>query len=756
MDTALDLKTADLIAIAWCMAWGSEKIAKLEVSILKEMRQALLEGQDVPDQVAGIVDIVKKAQTIQDFPTDLERFVQDHPELCDEKTPIGLVYGGATKIKGYVFEGAKLSDIRGASALLDRINLLDLPAFFDKYTDVEKEKEWGEKVHKWLEKKCPELAKALCPEMIIYSTGGNILAFCPAAFVDDLANLIEFRYTTETLTANSCAVGRSFQLLEFQLGRLKENIAETLSLDWFKKNKGNHLVSDYYGKDEATFKQRKSFNELVGVLASDFNRRRAGNETQNRPSRQYPPMFETHPYLKRDESDSRSAIAEVPLPDNPYFSETLARKRIVGQLSKNEKEQKWYDNLGLAWEPGYTESWVRKFKEFLEKEENKQLKDTYYRELKLRLEDIVEANSLQEIASNGFVGYIYADGNNMGGYIQKIHTAEQYRKFSQDVTKATTQAVYIALATHLNPSDFRPETRENPKQLFTHIHPFEILTVGGDDVLLIVPANRALQIAKTIGEEFERILLLNKSADYRRGESKSDLRKAHRYQAGIGAEPDRCLLSMSSAVLITAENTPIYYAQKLYDQLLKSAKKCAKDLRKSAQYFGGTIDFLSLKSVTMLSDNIGAFREAGLTKKIRDRQKLKLYAAPYTLFEIGGLISTISTLKKADFPRSQLYQIRSLIEQGKETAMLNYRYFRVRLKKGQKELKADFEEAWCKPKDKNNNGNLAPWMTLPEKEDNHTVYETIWRDMVDLYPFIDESETEIEAEILQSPAEAEK
>jgi CRISPR-associated protein Cmr2 len=753
MDTALDLKTVDLIAIAWCLAWGSEKNAKLEVSILKEMRYALLKGTAVPDQVVGVVNLVKDNQKISDFPPDLERFVQDHPELSEEKTPIGLVYGGATKIKGYVFEGAKLSDIRGASALLDRINLLDLPAFFGKYSDVQKEKEWGEGVYKWLQEKDPALASALCPEMIIYSTGGNILAFCPAAFVDDLANLIEFRYTTETLTANSCAVGRSFHLLEFQLGRLKENIAETLSLDWFKKNKGNHLVSDYYGKDEETFTQRKSFNELVGVLASDFNRRRAGNKTHNRPSRQYPPMFETHPYLRRDESDSRSAIAKVPLPDDPYFSETLARKRIVGQLSKKEMQQNWYDNLGLTWKPEDTESWVSKFKKFLEKEENKQLKDKYYKSSKLKPEDTGEANSLQEIASEGFVGYIYADGNNMGGYIQKIRTAEAYRKFSQDVTDATTDAVYIALATHLNPSDFRPETRENPNQIFTHIHPFEILTVGGDDVLLIVPANRALQIAKTIGEEFEHILL-SKSTDYGRGESKSDLRKAHRYQAGVGAIEDLCQLSMSSAVLITAENTPIYYAQKLYEQLLKSAKKRAKELRKSAHYFGGTIDFLSLKSVTMLSDSISAFREAGLTKKIRENQKLKLYAAPYTLFEIGGLIETVRTLKKADFPRSQLYQIRSLIEQGKETAMLNYRYFRVRLKKGQKELKADFEEAWCKPKDANNSGNLAPWMTLPEKEKGSTVYETIWRDVVDLYPFVDESEAGVE--VTQSAAEAEK
>lgn len=39
------------------------------------------------------------------------------------------------------------------------------------------------------------------PELIIYATGGNILAFCPAAYIETLANAIEKRYTHETLTA---------------------------------------------------------------------------------------------------------------------------------------------------------------------------------------------------------------------------------------------------------------------------------------------------------------------------------------------------------------------------------------------------------------------------------------------------------------------------------------------------------------------------------------------------------------------------
>lgn len=70
----------------------------------------------------------------------------------------------------------------------------------------------------------------------------------------------------------------------------------------------------------------------------------------------------------------------------------------------------------------------------------------------------------------------------------------------------------------------------------------------------------------------------------------------------------------------------------------------------------------------------------------------------------------------------------------------------------QKLLKEKFEEAWCEAK--TNKGNLAPWMSLKEEkkeeynqkktneEEEKVTYETIWRELVDLYPFIDESEEE--------------
>jgi CRISPR-associated protein Cmr2 len=750
------------IGIAWCLAWGEEKEPNHDLEILQRMREALEKGEKVPQEVSDVVDAVRELDKLEDinqFPKTLDKLkelTEKHHLLWSSR--IGLVYGGATKIKQYVFEESKLPDIRGASALLDRINLIDLPIFFDDYKNVPTSISKSISISQWLQDNFCGLEAVLKPELIIYSTGGNILAFCPAAFVDDLANAIEKRYTHETLTANSCAVGANFKPLEIRLGLLNNEIEKTFWLEHYNQNINHPLIDAYFTKSDVndplqTFQERKSFNELVGKLASLFNKRRSGNEFVNRNSRSYPPIFETHPYLKRDAGDYRSAVMKAEgLPNEPWFSESSARKRIVGQISKRDDSSKnWYYQAGFNWEPNqfYIPSWVQKFEKFLEK--NQELANEYYKGCK----NPEEARSLIEIgnASNpdGFVAYIYADGNNMGGYIQTIQTPQKYQEFSDDVFQATEKSVYQALAQHLQPQKLNNIKDVDKVQRNGHwIHPFEILTIGGDDVMLIVPADKALAIAKTIGEKFEEILL-NQRSDYKL-DKKYSPQVVHRYHGKKQAINDnQCKLSMSIGVLITAENTPIYYAEKLTNQLLKSAKKRAKDLKKN-DYYGGTVDFLVMKSVTMISSNISEFRTSGLTKLGSGKQKIKLYAAPYTLYEIGGLLTTAKALKDADFPKSQIYQIRSLLERGKQTAILNYRYFRVRLsdKKSQDLLKQKFEEAWCKPKNPDNHGNLAPWMSLEEtkeeseenkdKENQDKVtYETIWRELVDLYPFIEKS-----------------
>jgi CRISPR-associated protein Cmr2 len=738
-------RTEITIALVWCLGWGDGKQPIHDITILEKTRQALRGDSDIaiPEETRSIVERVKALQELK-HPKDLTEITED---LLQYNTRIGLVYGGVTKVKQYVFDAAKLPEIRGASALLDKINLVDLPAFFHgetshRFPQCQNARAYCEQVREEL----PEpLREALIPELIIYSTGGNILAFCPAAFVDDLANSIEKQYTKETITANSCAVGGKFRPLEIILGVLHENIEETPWLDWYKKNHNEELVQAYFGKPnndstEERFFNRKNFNELVTKLAISFNQRRSGNDTEGRPSRRYPVMLETHPYLMRDNNDRISAIAKQ---EDNYFSEPLARKRLVGQIAKKKKEnteelRDWYTKLKLDWEPDPKSitSWISYFRQYL-----KNRSESYFGNLDPNDIDIKEAKSLLEIGNdcNNFVAFIYADGNNMGGYIQKsIKTPEEYRTFSQDVFEATKKSVYRSLECHLPPRQLQnlPPQEDSKNQNGDWIYPFEIIAIGGDDVILIVPADKALEVAQMIGVEFEKIFLERNREKYYSPEGRKS-KECHRYLLPV-TNPSECVLSISAGVLITSYNTPIYYMEKLAGQLLKYAKKKAKELKKSCNYHGGTIDILTLKSVTMISSSVESFRNEGLT--VEGNPKLKLYASPYTLHEIRGLIETVRALHKSDFPRSQLYQIRSFLEQGKNTAILNYRYFCSRLKK-REILKTEFEEKWCQAR--TNSGNLAPWMSMVEE--GSTVYETIWREIVDLYPFLEAETSDTES-----------
>lgn len=753
-----------IIAIAWCLAWSDRnKLEKDELDKLQQMRQALHSETEVPQDMQEYVTLAEKLYDIdKDYtPQRLIQLQNDHKQLWEATvsgSPIGLVFGGATKIKQYVFEATKLNDIRGASALLDRINLDDIPGFFGRGKPS-----YVLNMAEWLDKNdFAQLKPALIEELIIYSTGGNILAFCPAGFVDQLANAIEKRYTYETLTANSCAVGDTFRLLEFRFGLLQNPIEETLWLDGYLKKQDNPIIKAYFNQSNtndprANFWERKNFNELVGKLANQFTQRRNGNDLPNtqRPSRAYPPMFETHPFLKRDETDTRSTVASVDLPGNPSFSAPLARKVIVGQLNKRDRYQRrrWHKQFGFRsssgeeqqWNHGTFRSWVSKFIEHLYNHVNATKE---YREV-TGGKSISEAFSLRELGNvsnpRGFVGYIYADGNNMGSYIRKhVLTPQKYQEFSDKVLYATQKSVYAALQKHLPPRQLKNLTDpDNIKRNGQWIYPFEIVTIGGDDVMLIVPADKVLDVAKTIGEEFEARLFDNFPLHI-----SYDPKEVHRYKKEKSPQHQtQCELSMSAGVLIASENTPIYYAEKLTNQLLKSSKKRAKDLKRDYNYYGGTVDFLVLKAVTMIASNISDFREQGLTKGLI-KNNLKLYAAPYTLYELEGLQKTVQALKKANFPKSQIYQIRSLLESGKHTAILNYRYFRLRLQQGQAEIQQVFEKAWCDPIDESNKGNLAPWMSVKPKESDKSsksnpnqeppkiIYETIWRDLVDLYFFI--------------------
>ena len=663
-----------------------------------------------------------------------------HPlnmDNSDQKPKVGLVLGGATKIKGYFLESAKLPEIRGASALLDRINLEDVPALFGREIQ---DKQRYEHIRKGFCKRTGHTLSA--PECIIYAAGGNTLAFTPTSVVHAIADEIERIYTHETLVANSVAVGDTFDLLELQYGLNPTNFwVEDFCKACEDTETAELMVSCYGSKDRQDFLKSKCFGELTTKLAQGQLHRREGNPTLNRTTqRDLPAYVEIDPYQERCEScDRRPAIFHDPR----KLCEACTRKYIVGRITKKEtetsKQQRGLDHYlkGLSgWEPatrngidGWSlEDWSSLFKKYLRATHQEKM---YIRENQ-NLKDILGPQDLEDIAKasdpNGFIAFVYADGNNMGTYLENIASPAQYRQFSERVFVAMQKAAFDALAAHLTPTK-------------SGILPFEIISIGGDDLLLIVPGNKVFGIVHAIGEKFD-----SEFNSYAKLEEKNNLPKSQRYNSSkwLEAQEMQPVFSMSLGFVIAEAHTPVGFLEHLSGSLLKSAKTRAKMLIKDkVGYRGGTVDFLVLKSISMITSNLGDFRK----KFYKTDTKNSLTMRPFTLYELDGFIKTIKAFKKDEFPQSQLYQLRESLKLGKQTSTLDYLYFRSRLKEGKgKLLQSQIEHSWQSTSDSAN--GQGPWYAiLQEHRTGKAEYETLLFDIIEAYDFTAETEDRNEEDI---------
>ena len=643
---------------------------------------------------------------------------ESHPLNQNNPTKIGLVLGGATKIKGYFMESAKLPEIRGASALLDRINLEDVPALFGR--KIEQDNQRYEDIRKEF---CERTGHALnAPECIIYAAGGNTLAFAPTCVVHDIADEIERIYTKETLVANSSAVGNTFNLLELQYGINPTNFWVEDYRTACEQQNTKTLMETYYGSSDKEFFVRKCFGELTSKLAGAQMKRREGNITPDRDTRRDLPVHvEIGPYHLRCEScERRPVLIHSENPDKK-LCEACARKYVTGRATKKRLkgvQLKTFTDQ-LQWEPAnksvdgmyLQKDWITLYNDYRRITSDISVSDKEEPDGPSDLSEIAAASDKEN-----YIAFIYADGNNMGNYLENIATPAQYRQFSERVFVTMQKAAFDALADHLTP------TKDN-------VHPFEIVSIGGDDLLIIVPGSKVFEVVKSIGENFD-----NAFQSKTRFIEKDPLCKSQRYNTKDWADKQdkQPEFSMSLGFVIAEEHTPVAFLEHLAASLLKSAKSRAKTLIKEAGgYRGGTVDFLVLKSISMITSNLGDFRK----NAYKTDTKNSLTMRPYTLPELSGFIRTIKALKKDGFPRSQLYQRQESLKLGRATSTLDYLYFRSRLdKKHGEQLKKQIEQNWQGVSD---NNNFVPWYEkLKKNETDDQNYETLLLDLIEAYDFI--------------------
>lgn len=308
--------------------------------------------------------------------------------------------------------------------------------------------------------------------------------------------------------------------------------------------------------------------------------------------------------------------------------------------------------------------------------------------------DPVDPLSISEIGAAakgrpGYVGFLYLDGDGIGRRLQTMDTPAAYGEFSQKLRQTITQAVYAALAHNLQPTLVAADEFRGAKDSRVLIHPFEILAIGGDDVLLIVPAHVALPIALEIGETFGQIM-----------------------SAGAAES-----VSMSAGVVLADDRTPIRVMRDLAGQLLKEAKKQA----------GGGLDFHVLKSVDMLDNTVEKAREA--YPYLMAEKGLRLLGRPYTYPQMQTLWRGLKQLKAAGLATSQMHQLADSLLDGRATATLFFQYQKARDRSGAyailENLLGEVQRTTAE--------DPLPWQAVTARQ--HAFQTALW-DLAELYDFI--------------------
>jgi hypothetical protein len=197
--------------------------------------------------------------------------------------------------------------------------------------------------------------------------------------------------------------------------------------------------------------------------------------------------------------------------------------------------------------------------------------------------------------------------------------------------------------------------------------------MGGDDLIIILPAKCCLEIAKEIAlhieNYFSRDTLLNKFT------SKNFRNKVKDIGIGIG-------------IIIAHHTFPVLYLIQYAENLLKEAKK--KSYRDAS--IKSTVDFIIMSQASPLTDSIENWRDEFYRKE--DRIFIQ---RPYSLTEFDKFITHVKTLKGKEL-MSQLHMLKDIVFREKEEGCLDFMYQVARNEKLQNWLE-EIEVDWKQPEE---------------------------------------------------------
>jgi GGDEF domain-containing protein len=324
--------------------------------------------------------------------------------------------------------------------------------------------------------------------------------------------------------------------------------------------------------------------------------------------------------------------------------------------------------------------------------------------------------------SKDYLGLIYADANNMGSAMEKLRRLIDIYRVANTIDDNIHRAMSRAIKQHLPIVEAKKEGKLIP------LFPFDILLLGGDDIVMVTDAAKAMDVALTIAQEFRKL---------------AEEQKAQ----GLIQE----VYTLSIGVVLAPVKYPFGLIRAIAESALKFAKTEGAQARKRGE------DDTRINFLTVTGGSVNDFKKvfnATYHKKNKVDQHLdtnEFYATlrPYNMKDLAALLDAIRAAKKLHLGRTKLHQLReAILEMNLTTAVSKGLALLSNWRSTERTFVAqrvyDFGgRSLPSSNSQHNQATLSfprvtfPWfMNDDRNEDGQRVYCTPLLDFIELYDFV--------------------
>jgi hypothetical protein len=244
---------------------------------------------------------------------------------------------------------------------------------------------------------------------------------------------------------------------------------------------------------------------------------------------------------------------------------------------------------------------------------------------------------------HGYLGLIYADANAMGKKIASLQSLNHREALAKTIDEAIYKALAKALKEHI-PNVF--QVPHPIKDEFVPTFGFDVLLIGGDDILLLTHSSVAMQVATTLAKEF---------ADWTRQQAAEDAALLPEVRQSLQES------TLSVGVVLAPIKYPFRLLLDLVEDVLQHSKKKGAEAKPDPTYSTTFINFMTVTGNT--SQQYKKEFESHLRYKPEDEATPIFYATlrPYPVTDLVTLLNLIREGKRDKVGRSKLHQLREAI-----------------------------------------------------------------------------------------------